>query len=91
MTDQTPAPQTNHLEDGTVNYEDVRVVITPEAPRHYRVKVSDLDGEVSVHAVERVRINATNVRLEDPLWFMGVEIDVGVPVDEPGDTVWVWP
>lgn len=91
MTDQTPAPQTNQLEDGTVNYEDVRVVITPEAPYHYQVKVSESDGEITAHAVERVRVNAANVLLDDPIWFMDVDVDVGVPVDEPGDTVWVWP
>jgi hypothetical protein len=91
MSNQTPAPQTNHLEDGTVNYENVRVVIVPEAPYHYQVKVSDADGERTDHAVERVLINATNVLLEDPIWFMDVDVDVGVPVDEPGDTAWIWP
>lgn len=90
MTNPTSKPSTNRLEGGMVTYEDVRVIITPEAPRHYRVAVSEPAGEQVDHAVEDVVINGTAVVLDDSIWFDDVQLDVGVPVGEPGDTVWVW-
>lgn len=76
--------------DGAVTYRNVRVVITPEAPRHCRVQVREPDGEHAVHAVEHVVVNTTEVLLDGPIWFVDVKLDVGVPLDEHGDTAWVW-
>ena len=91
MSDPTPAPPTNTLDEGTVTYEDVRVVIVPEGPFHYEVTVSHADGERVGHAVEHVAINATTVHHDDPVWFIGADLDVGVPVGQAGETAWVWP
>lgn len=74
-----------------MTYEQVRVVVTPEAPYHYEVAVSETGDERAVHAVEYVAVNATDVRLEEPLWFTGADVDVGVPVEGHGDTAWIWP
>lgn len=90
MTNPTSKSPANRLEEGTVTYEDVRVTITPEGPYHNRVEVSEPDGENSVHAVEYVVVNDAAVVLEEPIWFIDVDVDVGVPVVDPGDTVWVW-
>lgn len=90
MSDPAPALPTNQLEGGTVTYENARVVITPEAPYHYQVKVSEPDGEITVHDVEYVVINTTKILIEDPIWFIDVELDVGIPLDDHGETVWIW-
>lgn len=90
MSDTKPAEPHNQLEKGTVCFENVRVVITPEAYDHYEVVVSHPTDGQSRYAVERVRINSASVILTDPIWFIGVDLDIGVPVGEPGDTVWVW-
>jgi hypothetical protein len=90
MSDSTPALPSDQLAGGSVTYDDARVVITPEAPHHYEVIVSDADGETSVHAVERVVINSARVALDSSIWFIDVKLDVGVPLGEHGDTVWVW-
>ena len=89
MADSSPRPA-GYLDRANVTYEDVRIVIEPEAPRHYEVKVSEREGDISTHAVERVVVNTAEVALDDPIWFVDVKVDVGVAVDEPGDTVWVW-
>lgn len=91
MSDPMSTPQTNTLGKGTVTYEDVRIVITPEGPFHYEVTVSPADGDHADHAVERVSINSTPVHLDDPIWFIGADVDVGVPVGQAGETAWVWP
>jgi len=91
MADLTPTTRTNALDRGTVTYEDVRIVITPEGPYHYDVTVSDADGDRIHHAVEYVAINATTVALEEPIWFIDADLDVGVPVNDVGETAWVWP
>ena len=91
MSDTTAAPKTDTLDEGTVTYQDARVVITPEGPFHYEVTVSRTDGERTDHAVERVAINATTVHLDGPIWFIGADLDVGVRVGQVGETVWVWP
>lgn len=90
MSNTTPAPRNNQLAKGTTTFENVRVVITPEAPSHYEVVVSHPTDGRSRHAVERVVINSAAVVLSDPIWFIDVDLDVGVPIGEPGDTVWVW-
>lgn len=90
MSSPTTKPPTTQLGDETVTYEDVRVVITPEAPYHYQVEVSRPDGERFEHAVERVIVNTAEVSLDDTIWFADATLDVGVPIDGPGDTVWVW-
>ena len=91
MPSMTPAPQTNTLDRETVTYEDVRVVIIPEGPFHYAVTVSHADGGLTEHAVEYVAINATTVHFDGPIWFIGTDLDVGVPLGQAGDTAWVWP
>ena len=91
MSGMTPTPRTNTLERGTVTYEDVRTVITPEGPFHYEVMVSPADGDRVNHAVEYVAINATTVRLDDPIWFIDADLDVGVPIGQVGETAWIWP
>ncbi len=91
MAGMRPTSQPTKLDRGTVTYDDVRVVITPEGPFHYDVTVSDADGTRTDHAVEFVAINATLVRLEDAIWFIDADLDVGVPVGDAGETAWVWP
>jgi hypothetical protein len=76
--------------DGTVSYEDVQTVIAPEAPDHYAVTVREEDGTTHTHAVERVVINTAEVALADPVWFVDVKVDVGVPADGHGEVVWAW-
>lgn len=90
MTGMRSAAQPT-LDRGTVTYEQVRVVITPEAPFHYEVAVRDADGDRHDHAVEHVAINATSVRLEDAIWFIDADLDVGIPIGGVGETAWVWP
>lgn len=90
MSERTSGPPKQLLKEGTTTYENARVIITPEGPRHYRVVVSKHDDEHVRHAVERVIVNTAEVSLESPIWFVDVKVDVGVPLDEPGDTVWVW-
>lgn len=89
-TNTTPGAREEALTNDTVTYEGVRAVITREGPRHYRVTVSEPEGDTTRHAVECVAINATDVRFEDSIWFADVNLDVGVPVDGHGDTAWVW-
>lgn len=91
MAGMSPTSQPPILAQGTVTYDDVRVVITPEGPFHYEVEVCDADGDRTDHAVEYVAINATLVRLEDAIWFIDADLDVGVPVGGAGETAWVWP
>lgn len=91
MADLTRPHASNLLSLGTVTYEDVRVVITPEGPYHYSVVINDDDGDKTEHAVEYVAINATTVYLEDPIWFIDANVDVGVPVQRAGETAWIWP
>jgi hypothetical protein len=76
--------------DGTVSYEDVQTVITPEARDHYTVTVREGDGTTHTHAVERVVINTAEVKLGDAVWFVGAKVDVGVPATGHGDVAWVW-
>lgn len=90
MSRSTPKPQTDPLGTETETYEEIRIVITPEAPHHYRVEMSHPNGDQCEHAVERVIINTAEVHLEDPIWFTDVTLDVGIPIDRPGDTAWVW-
>ncbi|WP_255195515.1 hypothetical protein [Halorarius litoreus] len=73
----------------TVSYADVRAVILPEGPDHYEVDLAD-ETTTAHHAVERVVLNNTVVRFDDPLWFIDVNVDVGLPLYDHGDTVWVW-
>lgn len=75
---------------GTTSYEDVQTVITPEGPGHYSVTVRTADGTTHAHAVERVVINTASVHLTDPIWFVDVTVDVGVPATGHGEAVWVW-
>ena len=91
MAGMRPASRPTRLDRGTVTYDGVRVVITPEGPFHYEVAVRDADGDRTDHAVEYVAINATLVRLDDPIWFIDADLDVGVPVGDAGETAWVWP
>lgn len=91
MADLTPVRSQGQLDRGTVTYEDVRVVIRPEAPYHYHVEVSLEDGQRVSHEVEFVAVNATNISLESPIWFIHADLDVGVPLMHPGETAWVWP
>jgi hypothetical protein len=86
----TPAPPPNPFARGTVTYEDVRIGIVPEGPRHYEVLVGRSDGDHAEHAVEYVAVNATRVDIESPLWFDGATLQVGVPDSETGETAWVW-
>lgn len=90
MSAPTLPPPTTGLGDETVTYKTVRAVITPEAPRHFTVTVSISDDETVVHAVEHVVINTAEVVLDSSIWFIDVDLDVGVPIDEHGDTAWVW-
>lgn len=91
MANVTPAPSTEPLGRETVSYTDVRVVITPEGPYHYEVSVGERDGTCTEHAVEYVAVNATTIHFEEPIWFADANLDVGVPIGQAGDTVWVWP
>lgn len=90
MSAPTLPPTTAKFGDETVTYENVRVAITPEAPDHYRVEVRKPNDETVFHAVESVVINTAEVALGGPIWFIEVGVDVGVPIDDHGDTVWVW-
>lgn len=90
MSGTTSARPTNQLEKGTATYENVRVVITPEGPRHFEVQISDSADERTRHAVERVVVNTAEVLLDGPIWFIDAELDVGVPICGAGDTAWVW-
>ncbi|MFB6096481.1 MAG: hypothetical protein ABEJ74_03745 [Haloferacaceae archaeon] len=80
---------TPELGDETVTYESVRVVIVPESPRHFTVKVST-DDEPAVHAVEHVVVNTAEVVLDSSIWFIDVDLDVGIPLAGHGETAWVW-
>jgi hypothetical protein len=91
MSDLTPTPPANPLAKGTTAYEDVQVGIVPEGPYHYEVLVKQAESDCATHAVEYVAINATTVRLDDPLWFDDVDLDVGVPGTQAGEIAWVWP
>lgn len=91
MTGMRPAAPPTTLDEGAVAYEQVRVVITPEAPFHYEVAVRDADGDRRAHAVEHVAVNATRVRFEDAIWFIDADLDVGIPIGGAGETAWVWP
>jgi hypothetical protein len=76
--------------EGTTNYEEVQTVITPEAPDHYSVTVREEDGTTHTHAVERVVVNTARVHLSGPIWFVGANVDVGLPATGHGESVWVW-
>lgn len=67
MSGMTPDSQTNKLNKGTVTYDNVRVVISPEGPFHYKVTVSSADGDRINHAVEHVTINSTTVQFDEPI------------------------
>jgi hypothetical protein len=90
MPDRTRKRRTESLTTAVVTYERARVVITPEAPRHYRVVVSRGNDHREVHAVERVIINTAQAHLDSSIWFVDAKVDVGVSVEESGETVWVW-
>lgn len=83
-------PQRTQLDRGAVTYEAARVVITPEGPFHYAVTVSQQFGERTDHAVEHIAINATTIHVEDTLWFHEADIDIGIPLDDTGETAWIW-
>jgi hypothetical protein len=87
----TSAPPPNPLASGTVTYEDARIGILPEGPRHYEVLVDRAGGGQAEHAVEYVVLNATHIDVDDPLWFADATLHVGVPESETGETAWVWP
>ncbi|MFB6124379.1 MAG: hypothetical protein ABEJ59_00275 [Halanaeroarchaeum sp.] len=90
MGDLRPVRE-NPLARGTVGYERVQVVVAPEGPYHFAVLVRDETGVRAEHAVEYVAINGTTVDVGGPIWFVDTNLDVGVPVDEAGETAWVWP
>jgi len=90
MPDRTRKRRGDSLTTAVVTYESARVVITPEAPRHYEVVVSRGDDHQRVHAVERVIVNTAQVQLDSSIWFIDAKVDVGVSVEESGETVWVW-
>lgn len=85
------AVRRNALERATEMYKDARVVIDPEGPHHYRVTVSEGPNHHVEHAVERVVINTATVTLDGPIWFVGTDVDVGIPLVGHEETVWVWP
>lgn len=86
-----PLPaSTASVANETVTYQNVRVAVTPEAPRHYEVKVRKRNDDVVFHDVESVVINTAEVVLDSPIWFVEVGLDVGVPLDDHGDTAWIW-
>ncbi|EJN57953.1 hypothetical protein [Halogranum rubrum] len=87
----TLSSTTNGQDWGTQTYDNVRVDIIPQADDHYDVVVTHPDGERSRHAVERVVINSASVLFDSHIWFVDANLDVGVPIGEPGDTLWVWP
>lgn len=89
MPDFSPTTPSRFV-DGTTSYEDVQTVITPEGPDHYSVTVREADGATHTHAVERVVINTATVYLSDPIWFVGANIDIGLPAAGHGESVWVW-
>jgi hypothetical protein len=89
MPDFSPTTPSRFV-DGTTSYEDVQTVITPEGPDHYSVTLRESDGTTHTHAVERVVINTATVYLSDPIWFVGANIDIGLPAAGHGESVWVW-
>jgi hypothetical protein len=91
MNESNNAVRENTLTHGTEMYEQARVVITPEGPHHYTVTVSENQDHHVEHAVERVVVNTATITLEDPVWFVDADVDVGVPLSGPVETVWVWP
>ena len=86
ISQTTPA----RFADGTTRYDDVQTVITPEGPDHYSVRVREADGTTHTHAVEGVVVNTAAVHLSDPIWFVGANIDIGLPATGHGERVWVW-
>lgn len=90
MSLSSPPPPPDMLCSETVTYECVRVVVMPAGPHHYDVDVNDGAGVAVHHAVERVIVNNAELQLDDPIWFVDSEVDVGLPVDGHGDTVWIW-
>jgi hypothetical protein len=90
MVDSTPQPPSSETKSGVTTYTNVQTVITPEAPGHYAVEVREADATTRTHAVERIVVNAAEISLEDPIWFVDAKVDVGVPVDGHGEVVWVW-
>jgi hypothetical protein len=90
MGERTRRRSSGATTDDVVTYEDARVIITPEGPRHFQVVVSRGQGHRERHAVERVVINTAEVRLDSSIWFIDAKVDVGVAVEERGETVWVW-
>ncbi|AUV83460.1 hypothetical protein C2R22_18925 [Salinigranum rubrum] len=89
MPDTTPTTP-SRFADGTTSYEDVQTVVTPEGPDHYAVTVREADGTTHTHAVERVVINTAGVHLSEPIWFVGANVDVGLPAVGHGESVWLW-
>ena len=90
MVDSTPQPPSSEMTHGVTTYTNVQTVISPEAPGHYAVEVREADATRRTHAVERVVVNAAEIGLEDPIWFVGAKVDIGVPVDGHGEVVGVW-
>jgi hypothetical protein len=90
-SNQRPRPTADPLAAGTDTYENVRVFIAPEGPYHYDVQLRLPDGSHAEHAVEFVALNTTQVEFEEPLWFVDVTLDVGVPIGQVGETAWIWP
>jgi hypothetical protein len=91
MSDTPPTPTTpSRFADGVTSYEGVQTVITPEAPDHYSVTIRESDGTTCTHAVERVVVNTAEIHLGDPIWFVGANVDVGLPAAGHGERVWVW-
>lgn len=86
---QSGRPADRFGEEG-VSYSGVRIVVKPVAPRHYDVTVSVGGGDLKRHAVEHVVVNTSEVVLDDDIWFADATVDVGVPIDGHGDTVWIW-
>lgn len=90
MSNSTPSPPSGDVRTGKTTYTGVQAVIRPEAPDHYSVEIRDGSGASHVHAVERVVVNTAEVHLDDPIWFVGAKIDIGVPIDGHGEVVWAW-
>jgi hypothetical protein len=90
MALSTPPLPPDMLCSETTTYESVRVVIVPEGPYHYLVDVQSDAVDATQYAVERVIVNNAELHFEDPIWFVECEVDVGLPVGDHGDTVWVW-
>jgi hypothetical protein len=90
MANSPPQPPSSATTNGATTYTDVQTVITPEAVDHYAVEVRRDDGATRTHAVERVVVNAAEIRLDDPIMFVDAKVDVGVPANGRGEVVWVW-